>query len=243
MRQGDTRGVAAACPKHFDGFGSVLRLGLQALQRCWFGFSRQADIPERGAQVQSGREVRQPRLAHRGGSARVPVMFYSESWERKVWSRRHRLTKSLDRTRADDISCQCQRHWPPASVSSIVSRLGALIVKSLFLLCCFAWFISCAPYPQNASIQRPLTREQRMIRDARAYFVQNQHKFAKTLPKSRIMDAPSKISYHVPPASEPYWIVTVPVEYTCPSWMRCAGRRVTTAVEVFLHNDGTPYLL
>jgi hypothetical protein len=57
------------------------------------------------------------------------------------------------------------------------------------------------------------------------------------------MDAASKVSYHAPPASEPYWIVTVPIEYTCPPWLRCAGQRVTTAIEVFLHNDGTPYLL
>jgi len=40
--------------------------------------------------------------------------------------------RSLDRTRAGDASCQFQRHWPPASVSSGVRRKRMRLSKPLY---------------------------------------------------------------------------------------------------------------
>ena len=126
-------------------------------------------------------------------------------------------------------------------------RLQRVNASGFLMLLCSALLLGCAAHPPSTASLAPspqeLSREQRMIRDGRAYFLQNQHKFAKTLPHLKILNRPSTLSYHIPPAEEPYWIVTVPVEYTCPPWLRCSGRRVGAAMRVYLRKDGTPYLL
>lgn len=106
--------------------------------------------------------------------------------------------------------------------------------------------LGCAQMQRTAShpsISEALTNEQMIIRSAHDYLAKHQHQYARTLPDLKVLKAPptSRVSYHVPPAGEPFWLVTIPVEYTCPPWKRCAGRRMRTAVEVFLRNDGTPY--